>query len=235
MISVVIPAFNEEKNIVACLDALSAQRTKQKFEVVVVDNNSTDKTSSLVRNYKNKLNVRVIFEKEKGRGAARARGFSDARAEIILSTDADTIVPPDWIEKMVTNLRSSSAVAVTGTCMINDCGFITNTLFNFNQPLFMRIYRLFYGHFWLSGFNFAIYKEAYKKSGGFDTKLNAQEDIDISMKVAKVGKIKFVRDSVVLFSGRRFKKGFLRGTVPYVTTFIAYFILGKEITLADVR
>jgi len=235
MISVVIPAYNEEKSIAKALKALASQITKEKFEVVVVDNNSTDRTSKEVLKFKDKLNLRLVLEKKKGRGAARARGFKEAKGDIVMSTDADAEVPPDWIENLVSNLRESDAIAVTGSCRINDCGFVTNKVFNFVQPKFMRIYKFGLGHFWLSGYNFAIYKDAYKKSGGFDPALNAQEDIDISFKAAKVGKIKFVPSATVLFSGRRFKGGFLKGTMPYVTTYLSYFLFKKDISLPDIR
>ncbi len=235
MVSVVIPAYNEEKSISNTLDAFLHQTTKEKFEVIVVDNNSTDKTVDIVNAYKNKLDLRLISEKKKGRGAARFCGFKAATGEIILSTDSDAVVSNNWIENLVSNLKKSSAVAVTGSCRINDCDFVTNTIFNFVQPRFMSFYKLFLGHYWLSGYNFGVYKKIYKKSGGFDRNLNAQEDIDISFKVAKLGKIKYIPSATVLFSGRRFKGGFLKGTLPYVSTYISYVLFKKDISLPDIR
>jgi len=93
MISIVIPAYNEEENIRCCLEGLVAQKTDQEFEVIVVDNVSTDKTSGVARTFVDKINLRVVEEHTKGRGAARCRGFSEATGETILSTDADCVVP----------------------------------------------------------------------------------------------------------------------------------------------
>ena len=236
MISVVIPAYNEEKNIGKCLTSLANQQTNRKIKVIVVDNNSTDKTAQKAKSFSKKLNIEVILEKQKGRGVARKTGFDCAKSEIIFSTDADTILPPHWIEKLYIEIVKSNGVAVTGTCKINDCNNITNRIFNFMQPLTMRIYRFIFGHYWLSGFSFAIYKEAYNKSGGFNPKLNALEDIDLSFKVNKIGKIVFVKNTPVVFSGRRFKQGLIKGSLPYLITFLKYFFLKQEsVNITDPR
>lgn len=236
MISVVIPAFNEEKTIGECLNSLLNQNTTQQFEVIVVDNNSNDKTVEIVNRYKDKLSLKIIPEKIKGRGAARWKGFNLASGEIILSTDADTILPKSWIETFCKTLKESNSIAVTGPSKITDCGFITNTIFNFLQPQSMRIYKLFSGHYFLSGFSFGIYKNIYEKSGGFNKNLNAQEDIELSFKVSKLGKIKFISNLPVIFSGRRFKKGLLRGFLSYIKTFIGYFYYKNEkVILPDIR
>jgi biofilm PGA synthesis N-glycosyltransferase PgaC len=236
MISVIIPAYNEEKVIADCLKALAGQKTKQKFTVILVNNNSTDKTVKVAESFRDKLNLKILLQKQKGRGAARCLGFQYAQGSILLSTDADTIVPNDWIDRMLYHLKTSKAVAVTGTCKIVDCDRFTNTLFNLFQPLFMRFYRLIFGHYWLSGFSFAIYRNVYEKSGGFKPELNGQEDIELSFKVSKIGKIQLISNLPVIFSGRRFRKGLIKGILPYLSTFIAYFFFKKEkIVLPDIR
>lgn len=236
MISVVIPAYNEEQLIKRCLDAFVNQKTTKNFEVILVNNNSTDKTVEIAKTYQNKLNLKIILEKFKGRGAARKRGFEEASCEIILSTDADTLIPLDWIERLSNYLEKSNAVAVSGTCKIVDCDRLTNIVFNFLQPFSMRLYKFIFGHYWLSGFSFAIYKNIYKKSGGFSSMLNVQEDIELSFRVSKIGKIKFIPDMPVIFSGRRFQKGLMKGLFPYISTFVSYFLYKRDdIVLSDVR
>ena len=236
MISVIIPAYNEEKKIGKCLGSLVNQITTKKFEVIVVDNNSSDKTAEIAGQFENKLNIKILKQKIRGRGAARQKGFLQATGRILLSSDADTLVPPDWIETLSKTLQESNAVAITGTCQINDCGFLTNLIFNFFQPICMGIYRLLFGHYWLSGFSFGIYKEAYQKSGGFNKNLNTQEDIDLSFRVSKIGHIIFISSLPVVFSGRRFRNGLFRGVMPYIISFIRYFYQKNEkVVLPDVR
>src|SRR3989344_4845448 len=87
MISIVIIAYNEKKDIASCLMAMSKQTYREPFEVIVVDNASTDHTPEIAQSFVERLPLRVIREEHKGRGAARARGFGEAKGEIILSTD----------------------------------------------------------------------------------------------------------------------------------------------------
>ncbi len=236
MVSIVIPAYNEEKMIQKCLGSLVAQKTQQAFEVIVVDNNSTDKTYEIVQRYKDKLNVSVIKETTKGRGAARSTGFKHAKGNIILSTDADTILPSNWIEKMTHAFKNPQVAAITGTCKINDCSRFINFIFNIFQPFSMIFYRIVFGYFWLSGFNSGIRKETYEKSGGFNRKLNALEDVEIAKKIKPFGKIKFIYTTPVTFSGRRFKKGFIKGLLSYITIYSMYQLDKKRnIMLSDMR
>lgn len=237
MISVVIPAYNEEGAITDCLDGLTKQTTDKTFEVILIDNNSTDNTVAIARTFEKKLNLRIVTEKRKGRGTARRAGFAQAQGNIILSTDADTVVPDNWIDTLSDRLTSStSAIAVTGPCKIVDCAPLDNSLFNALQPFTMRIYRLLFGHYWLSGFNFGIYKKAYEKSGGFRSDLNAQEDIDLSFRVGKIGKITFISDMPVISSGRRFKTGLIGGSMQYFSTFIQHFWYRRnDIAMSDAR
>lgn len=235
-ISIVIPAFNEEKYIENCLLSLlkSEQKTKINYEVILVDNNSTDKTVEIAQKFKDGMNLKILKEEKQGRGVARARGFEEAKGEIILSADADTIFYSGWIEKLTFEIKGD-VIAVTTSCKIVDCSPLTNGIFNFIQPSCMVFYRLFFGHFWLSGFSFGILKSVYEKSGGFNISLQAQEDLDLSFRVAKLGKIKFINKPVI-FSGRRFKDGLLIGFYEYVKTFIEAFILKKRnVYLGNVR
>jgi glycosyltransferase involved in cell wall biosynthesis len=235
MISVVIPAYNEEKNIYFCLNALARQQTTQPFEVILVDNNSTDNTIKIAKQFQKKLHLHIIKETQKGRGAARKTGFQTAKGHIILSTDADTIVPQDWIEKLTTQFQDPQVVAVTGTSKIKDCPHATNIIYSLTQPIAMEIYKLFFRHYWLHGFSFAIRKDVYKKAGGFNPTVNEQEDVDLSFKVKEFGEIKKIQNTPVLCSGRRFKEGPLSGTFIYLKSFSNYLLKRETQYLNDIR
>jgi cellulose synthase/poly-beta-1,6-N-acetylglucosamine synthase-like glycosyltransferase len=237
MVSVVIPAYNEEKWIGKTLDSLVAQKTTEKFEVIVVDNVSTDKTAEIVRSYNRKLQIKLIKEKKKSRGAARRTGFAAAKGEIIFSTDADSVVPEDWIETIMEYFKDEKIVAVTGTCKIYDLANSKNVLFNTFHPISMKLFRVLMGNYWLSGFNFAIRKKMYDESGGFDSQLNAQEDTDLAFRVKRYGKIRYIPDPVVTVSGRRFSDGMVKGLYSYIDTYFKYFLFkDKENTdLSDIR
>ncbi len=207
------------------------------MEVIVVDNNSTDSTAKIAKGFRELLHVRVLLEKKKGRGAARKSGFEAAKGEIIFSTDADTMVPSDWVSSILKEFdKDARVVAVTGMTKIVDCDAMTNFFFNAIMPLHMKAYRLLSGYCVLSGFNFAIKRTAYKKAGGFNAVTDAYEDVDLSKKVHKsnLGTVRLIEEAPVIFSGRRFKRGLVRGYMDYATTFTVKFFSGKDRVLLRV-
>jgi len=238
MISVVIIAYNEERSMGACLDAFTRPQIDEPYEILLIDNASTDGTTERAESYTEKIPLRIIREEKKGRGAARARGFREAKGDIVFSTDSDSIVPTEWVKTFTAALRNDAkAVAVSGPYRIEDCGALTNALFNIIQPLTMHLYRLCVGHYWLTGSNFAIRKSAYDASGGFDPDTPSSEDTELSFRVKKIGKIRYV-PCAVISSGRRFRGGFfglVKGLLAYPWTWIKRFVFRREVDLADVR
>lgn len=226
--SIVIPAYNEEDYIEACLKSLAWQKTKHKFEVIVVDNNSSDKTGEIARKFKDRLNIRVVVEKQQGRGVARWRGFEEAKGEIIFSTDADTILPEDWIERFMKYFQNEEIVAVTSLCNIDEPSKIDKAVFKFFVLLANEGHRIALGHYWMSGFSYAIRRETYIKAGKINKDLDALDDIDLGRRVKKLGKIKLVRNLPVLSSSRRFKNGVATGLLEYVKPFLKVAILKNK-------
>lgn len=237
MISVVIPAFNEEEKIGHCLASLTRQKTRRPFEVIVVDNQSTDDTTRVARGFGDELNLTVAHESLKSRGAARRTGFALASGDMIFSTDADTVVPSDWIETLAAALeRNGGTVAVTGPSAITDCTRFTNITHNIFTLISKRVFRIFFGYYCLCGYNFAISRKAYEEAGGFDRRTDAHDDIDLTYRVSRVGRICYVPVAAVTVSGRRFRQGFLRGFIAYPKTFVEKYWLGKGLVrLQDVR
>jgi glycosyltransferase involved in cell wall biosynthesis len=234
-VSVIIPAYNEEKLIGACLESLVLQNTKVPFQVVIADNKSTDKTLNVVEKYKKKLSIKIIKEAKKGRGAARFAGFKAADGEILLSTDADTIVPPNWIEDTVSLLIKENVVAIAGMGKLKGADFLTELLYVISEAVFVTFARLCYGYPFFVGFNFAVYNKVYKNSGGLNPDLNVNEDIDLAMKVSKIGKIVYSTSNPVTISARRFEKGFFHAIWSYLTVFIPFLVFRKKLVLPDIR
>lgn len=102
VVSVVIPAYNEEKNILQTLSSLCNNKTRFSTEIIVVNNNSADNTGYWVE----KSGVVCILETKKGITAARNTGLAKATGRIVLNADADTIYPETWIEEMASPLES---------------------------------------------------------------------------------------------------------------------------------
>ncbi|HEX8967343.1 MAG TPA: glycosyltransferase, partial [Chloroflexota bacterium] len=232
----VVPAHNEQGYIAACLRSLARQDIDQPYEVVLVDNNCTDQTVPVALQASPALasSLRVVDERRPGRGAARFAGFAAARGPVMLSADADTVYARDWIRTLLDALAEPDVVAVTTTARIADLPAWQNCLVNIGQPLAMWCYRLVLGHHCLSGFSFAIRREVYDVCGGFNPELTADEDADLSRRVARLGKIRLVYAPVTM-SGRRFRKNLVRGAWAYVRLFWRYRFNPKTARLDDVR
>lgn len=231
-ISIIIPAYNEEDYIEQCLQSLVWQKTKKSFEVLVVDNNSSDDTKKIALSFKDKLNIRVITEKQQGRGIARWRGFEEATGDFLFSSDADTILPPNWIEDFMKYFKNKKIVAVTSMCDIDDPSQRNKALFKFVHLVANEGYRIALGHYSLYGFSYAIRKDIYLKAGKIDKNLNALDDVDLGRRVRKFGKIKLVRNIPVLTSNRRYQKGVIRGLLDYVKP-ITQLTLNKKRLVMD--
>lgn len=108
--SVVVIAHNEEKRILACLWSLLDNERTFDMEIVVIDNNSTDSTSSVL----NSIGARTFFESRQSPGYARQCGLDHAKGKYHLCIDADTIYPPHYIATMVKSLQVNNVVAVYG-------------------------------------------------------------------------------------------------------------------------
>ncbi|PIP74986.1 MAG: hypothetical protein CO028_04055 [Candidatus Levybacteria bacterium CG_4_9_14_0_2_um_filter_35_21] len=114
-VSVVVLAHNEEKYIKKCLDGLINQEEKPD-EIIIVDNNCTDKTIDICKEY----SVRIVQEKTQGIIAARNTGFNAAKYDIISRCDADSVAPKDWIKKIKENFIKKPIVALGGPVRFYD-------------------------------------------------------------------------------------------------------------------
>jgi glycosyltransferase involved in cell wall biosynthesis len=215
-VSVIMPAYNEEEYIGHTLKSLAQQKTKYPFEVVVIDNNSTDKTNAIVQSFKDKLNIRVIVEKRQGRGIARWRGFEEATGDFLFSTDADTTFPPNWIDGMMKYFNDKNVVAVTSLCTLDKVTKANRKFFDVVHLFTTESYKVILGDYCLYGFSYAVRKDAYVKAGKIDYKLNALDDIDLGVRLKKYGKIKLAKDIKVITSNRRYKNGMVKGLLEYV-------------------
>ena len=94
LVSVIVPVYNRGEAIGKCIKSLLAQEyPKKKLEIIIVDNNSNDKTKDTIKKYP----VKYLLEKEKGSYAARNKGIEHAKGEIIAFTDSDCIADKQWV------------------------------------------------------------------------------------------------------------------------------------------
>jgi len=112
MISIVIPTINEEKNIGKTLIKINSIGEFSKAEVIIVDDNSEDKTLDIVKNFKKKINIKVVKNKKKlGLGYALSKGFKISKNPFVMFIDADLSVKKNDIIKLY-NYRDQNSIVI---------------------------------------------------------------------------------------------------------------------------
>lgn len=199
MISVVIPAYNEEKRIGRSLSALTSQTVpREMYEIIVVDGGSQDQTRDIAADYAEKV---FIQESERVAGA-RNDGFNRSRYDLVATTDADSVVAPNWVESVIKSFSDPEVVLSFGpVTSIDDTpenrrySLLFNGLMRFGAMTGLYYYTL--------GCNTAFRKEPLKKVGMYRI-LDAGEDLEIAVRMRKMGKIEFAPDMRVGFDFRRY-------------------------------
>jgi len=183
-VSVVVCAYNAESTMAACLDSLQQLRYPA-YEVVVIDDGSTDRTGWIADQYEG---VHVVHQENLGLSAARNVGIAASTGEIIAFTDSDCVVDPDWLHYLVATFLSSGQPAVGGpnlappedslvaTCVAASPGGPLHVLLNDEEA----------EH--IPGCNMAFRREVLEEIGGFDPIYRAAgDDVDLCWRLQERG------------------------------------------------
>jgi len=229
-ISIVIPAHNEEACLADTIRAAQAQDYPD-FEVIVVNNGSSDRTEEVARGFPG---VIVVNEPRKGILWAREAGRLAAAGEIVANMDADCLPDRDWLSTGSRFFKDPKVSAASGPYDYFDGGFLFRNVSLYTQ---MTIYwlmakviqwKLIRAGAVIIGGNAMIRAEALKKEGGYNTALTFYgEDTDTAKRMSKYGRVVFSNRLVMKTSARRFKA---EGIVHLEMKYIKYFfktIMGK--------
>jgi glycosyltransferase involved in cell wall biosynthesis len=186
-VSVIVPVYNSAGVIAGCIRSLLDQEySKEGYEIIIVDDGSTDNTKDVVSTFKG---VRFIPQPHAGPATARNLGASHAKGDVILFTDADCIPDSDWIKRMVEPFSNPGVAGVSGTY---------RTLNSNNLIARFVGYEIAHRHARMSRFDsidfigtaYAGYRKTiFREFGGFDTGFSTSsgEDPDLSFRIAAAG------------------------------------------------
>lgn len=213
--SVIIPAFNAGNTLSACLEALDQQSvSKEDYEVIVVDDGSSDNTSKIAKSF----DIKYIYQANRGPAAARNRGAREAKGEIILFTDADCLAGRTWMQEMVLPFEDPVVTAVKGSYKTRQ----TRLAARFAQAEFEDRYEFLQRQAsidMIDTYSAAFKKDIFQRMGGFDERFTVanNEDTDFSYRLAKAGhKLVFNPEAFVYHThpdtlGKYLKVKFWRG------------------------
>ena len=225
-LSFVIPAYNEEACLPACLASILAQTRTcgVETEVIVVNNASTDRTREVAQTF---AGVVVVDEPRKGLTHARQAGFTASSGTLIANVDADARLPEGWIAHVLQEFaRRPAMLALSGPLVYYD---LTE-----RQRMLVKV---FYATAWLTyalnryvlrvgsmvqGGNFVLARTGLEQIGGFNLAISFYgEDTDIARRLNEVGEVRFTFALKMLSSARRLKhEGILRTAARYTVNYL---------------
>lgn len=204
-ISVVIPVFNEEDYLKACMESL-LKDLGENDEVIIVDNNSSDSTADIAANFTNQdKRVRYILEEKQGSMNARQAGFDIAKSDVLATVDADTNVLKGWSKIMLQELRRQEADAISGYGLfkVKYLRGFTSGIANF---ILFGLLPLFIGtKGFLFGTSYMIKKEVWESiRGETNTSKDVWDDYEVTLLANDAGfKIVHTGEKLYTYSPRR--------------------------------
>lgn len=212
-VSVIVPAFNEEKVICRTIDSLLHSRYPN-FDIIVIDDGSTDNTyKDVVNKYGSEERVRIFTKANGGKAQATNYGILQTQAEIIVSLDADTILRPTAIANLVRHFADPKIGAIAGNAKvgnrINILTYWQALEYITSQNLERRAFGLLNCISVVPGAIGAWRRELIIKAGGYATDTLA-EDADLTLSILRMGyKIDYEENAIALTEAPDTVKGFL--------------------------
>jgi glycosyltransferase involved in cell wall biosynthesis len=194
--SVIVPVRNGESTIQNCLKALLSQNLGQDFEIIVVDDGSTDKTAEIVKKFRK---VKLVLQKPLGPAAARNAGAEKAKGGIIVFTDADCEPEKNWLAEMLAPFSDPLVAGVQGAYKTKQ----RELMARFSQIEIEERYNKMLSSKtidWIGSYSAAYRRAVFLSQNGFDNafKKASGEDPDLSYSIQEKGhKIVFNRKAIV--------------------------------------
>jgi len=217
MVSIIIPVKNEAKRIPMCLESiLSINYPKERVEIILVDNGSTDQTGQVGKSY----GAKVFVHPELTISGLRNAGASVAHGNLLAFIDADVVVYKEWLAAAMMCLNRNGGAECVGSFPLppEEFGWVAKTWWSLQSPGGMEQE---FEVSWLASMNMIVRKEAFERAGGFNSNLVTCEDVDFCYRLGRQHKIIYCKAMGAVHYGEAqsltqlFKKERWRGSSNY--------------------
>ena len=210
-VSVIVPVYNGAATIGTCLESLLNQNyPAEAYEIIVVENGSTDETTEIVERYP----IRLFHNTQRGPAPARNLGVAESKAEIVAFTDADCVADPNWLGELVKPYKDAETGGVGGAILAYQHANrnIVETFSDEHSPLinFVSGEHEFLPHLYTP--NASYRRHLLNEIGGFNSKLVTAEDVDAAWRLQlQTGcKLRYAPQAIIYHHHRTTLKGLAR-------------------------
>lgn len=190
-LSIIIPAFNEERLIARCIESISTALAHNgtaglTAEIIVADNNSSDRTAQVAK----QAGARVVFEPINQIGRARNTGAAAATGEWLLFLDADSLLNPQLLADIMRMIEAGKHVGCGSTLAMDGLPWWANGIFHLWRGM-----SILFG--WAAGALIVCRHDAFREVGGFPQDLYALEEIALSKRLKAWGRPRGLRFAIL--------------------------------------
>jgi len=213
-ISFIIPVFNRPRETEELLRSLSLQ-TDQDFEVIIVEDGSTNSSESVVEKYRNQLHINYFFKNNSGPGPSRNFGCEKANGEYLIFLDSDCVLPERYVQIVRETLERSYTDAFGGPDRAHEDFTNFQKAINFSMTSFLTTGGIRGGNekmekFHPRSFNMGFSKEVFGSTGGFSD-MRFGEDVDLSIRILEQGyRTQLIREAFVYHKRRTSLRQFFK-------------------------
>lgn len=226
--SIIVPVYNRLEEVRDLLDSLSRQTSKD-FEVILVEDGSTQPCSLAVKEYESSVPVKYFYKDNEGRSIARNYGMEQATGEYFLFFDSDCVIPEQYIDTLRRALQAGYSDCFGGPDAAHSSFSDTQKAINYSMTSFLTTGGIRGGKVQLEKFvprtfNMGFSRKVWEKVGGFREMFS--EDIDMSTRIRQAGfSISLIRDAFVYHKRRVNLRLFCRQVYVFGMSRITLYLL----------
>ncbi|RPI03204.1 MAG: glycosyltransferase family 2 protein [Ignavibacteriae bacterium] len=220
--SVIIPTYQEEACIERCLRSIVQQDIgRTKFEIIVSDAHSADRTAEIARRYAD----RVLVDEKRGIAYGRNAGAKTAGGDILVFVDADATLAPDFLSQLSMTFITPAVIGATGIAKPSDGKFMPR-FFYYGTYILVRFFA-FWGLSLFPGICAAYRRPNFIAVNGFREDFGIVEDLDLSRRISRTGICRINKNALAFISTRRLQNHLVSTVAFHIYSDIKYLLTGK--------